>query len=83
MDLPKAPVWIHEKVLYNLVGITGGKAHGRREVMTYLLQGIEKGYFGNKRKGNAITLGYSASNLFEESKSNEYNMACQHYLWGT
>lgn len=79
MNLPQAPVWIHEKALYNLVGITGGRTYGRNEVLTYLLQGIKKGYFGNTRDKDVITLTYGASNLFEESNNNEYNMTCQHY----
>ena len=78
MNLPQAPVWIHEKALYNLVGITGGTTHGRNEVLTYLLEGIKKGYFGNKRK-DVITLAYGASDLLDESNSNEYNMTCQRY----
>lgn len=78
-NMPEAPVWIHEKALYNVIGITTADTFGKKDVMTYLLQGIKKGHFGNKKKKDAIILPYAPSDLFEESESNVYNMACQSY----
>eukprot|EP00984_Skeletonema_dohrnii_P002262 scaffold791_cov78-Skeletonema_dohrnii-CCMP3373.AAC.2 len=73
-NLPGSPVWVHENVLYNVIGITTGDTFGKKDVMTYLLQGIKKGYFGNK-KTDSINLDYDASDLSQES--NAYNMTYQ------
>ncbi len=71
-------VWIHEKALYNVIGIKRGAMYGRRDVMTYLLNGIKKGHFGNKRgKEGHVLLGYRIS--LQENEPNKYNVACQHH----
>jgi len=50
LNIPENPVWIHENTLCNLIGIKGGPTYGKKDVMTYLLEGIEKGGFGNRKK---------------------------------
>jgi hypothetical protein len=73
-NLPASPVWVHEKVLYNVIGITSSDTFGKKDVMTYLLNGIKKGYFGNKRT-DSITITFDASDLLQET--NAYNMTYQ------
>jgi hypothetical protein len=48
LDLPESGVWIHERQLYNIIGATSGEKFGRRDCLTCLVAGIEKGYWGNR-----------------------------------
>ncbi len=68
-NLPGSPVWVHKNVLYNVIGITSSDTFGKKDVMTYLylLNGIKKGYFGNRRT-DSIKITFDASDLSQESK---------------
>ena len=79
LNIPDNSVWIHENSLCNVVGIKGGVSYGKREVMTYLLQGIKKGMFGNKRSGST-ELGYSST--LNEHDPNEYNINMSYQNYG-
>ena len=78
-NLPESNIWIHEKALYNVLGITSGDTYGKRDVLTYLLSGMKKGYFIDGNKRDKIKLGYAMSDLSDETQINEYNMTCQVY----
>mmetsp|Transcript_1616 Transcript_1616/g.2405 ORF Transcript_1616/g.2405 Transcript_1616/m.2405 type:complete len:134 (+) Transcript_1616:214-615(+) len=76
--VPKSHVWVHEKALYNIIGIQRNSTHGKREVLTFLLKGIQKGLFGNKKKKDYVTLGYSCP-ILDDSQENDHDIGCQQY----
>ena len=55
LGLPDCGVWIHEKQLYMLLKLPRGKYYGQRDCLTSIINGIEKGYWGNRRKPSATT----------------------------
>jgi hypothetical protein len=79
VNLPKSNVWVHEKAIYNLIGIKGSNTHGKREVLTFLLKGIQRGSFGNRQKKEYIALGYSIPNISNDSEENDFNICYQQY----
>mmetsp|Transcript_6925 Transcript_6925/g.14430 ORF Transcript_6925/g.14430 Transcript_6925/m.14430 type:complete len:133 (+) Transcript_6925:237-635(+) len=78
VNIPKSHVWVHEKALYNIIGIQRSNTHGKCEVLTFLLQGIQKGFYGNKKKDH-IKLGYAVPGVCNESEENEFNIGYQPY----
>ncbi len=50
LGLPESGVWVHEKVLHKVIGATSGAKFGPCDCMSCLIEGIDKGYCGNKRK---------------------------------
>ena len=50
LGLPNCGVWIHERQLYKLLKLSSGKYYGQRDCLTSIINGIEKGYWGNRRK---------------------------------
>ena len=50
LGLPNCGVWIHERHLYKLLKLSSGKYYGQRDCLTSIINGIEKGYWGNRRK---------------------------------
>jgi len=55
LGLPDCGVWIHEKQLYTLFKLPRGLYYGQRDCLTSIINGIEKGYWGNQRKPSATT----------------------------
>lgn len=77
-NMPESNIWIHEKALYNVLGITSGDTYGRRDVLTYLLKGVKNGYFGSgKDRIKLGEFGHAISDLSDETQSNEYNIRYQ------
>jgi len=80
--LPESGVWVHEKALYKVIGGTpgapmSGDKFGPRDCMNCLLNGIDKGYWGNKKK-DYIQLRQGAMTGFSDKKS-EYGVAYQNF----
>jgi len=47
--LPYSSVWIHEMQLFYLIKVRARKNYGKRDVLSLMLDGIRKGYCGNKQ----------------------------------
>ena len=60
MELPPSSVWIHEKAIYHLISAPKGETFGERNSLTCLMNGITKGYCGNKKTQEHVMLGYHA-----------------------
>lgn len=60
MELPPSSVWIHEKAIYHLISAPKGETFGERNSLTCLMNGIAKGYCGNKKMQEHVMLGYHA-----------------------
>ena len=69
MELPDAPVWIHEKALNKLLKMTQGDRWGQRHGLTCIVTGIQKGWCGNKKAQYQMT-GYSLPNFAKEKSGN-------------
>ena len=44
LNLPSSGVWIHEKALYNIIKVPSGDKFGPRHGLSFLIEGIKKGY---------------------------------------
>jgi len=77
LGLPKSGVWVHEKMLYKVIGATSGDKFGQRDCMSCLLEGVDKGYWGNKRR-DCVLLRQGAMTGFSHENS-KYSIAYQNY----
>ena len=49
LELPDSGVWIHEKSLSKLLKLPSGVNFGPRKALTFLIRGIQQGYWGDRR----------------------------------
>jgi hypothetical protein len=77
--LPYSSVWIHEMQLFYLIKVRARKNYGKRDVLSLMLDGIRKGYCGNKQKNDFVLFPYIAANLSEEQ--NQHNITVIQILW--
>ena len=77
LELPESGVWVHEMVLHKIVGTTSGPKFGHRDCLTFLIQGVEKGYWGNK-KGDSIRCDHGALIGFAQ-EGTDHKIAYQNF----
>ena len=50
-------VWVRECVLCKIIGAPQGELYGERNSLSCVIEWLKKGYCGNKKEGDCITLG--------------------------
>ena len=70
LELLDSGVWIHEKPLSKLLKLPTGVNFGQKKALTFLIEGIQKGYWGNKR-GDHIESKHDRYDLSVENSANQ------------
>ncbi len=78
LGLPESGVWLHERQLHPVVGATSGEKFGPRDCFSCVVDGIGKGYWGNKKKNDFVDVAQGALVGFSEEGS-KHNVAFQEY----
>ena len=74
MALPTSRVWLHEKVLYQIINAPQGQTFSQRTSLSCVIKGLKKGFCGDRKRGDYMALGYCVD-LAEED--NLYGVAYQ------